>query len=81
MFSGVIFDFTLLQAYCLLGGFMACEWHEGVHPAALTLLCRADKAQECSFPQGEVLMCPFLVLGGGGDRFLLGFFMGTTNVG
>lgn len=44
MFSGVIFDFTLLQAYCLLGGFMAREWHEGVYPAALTPLCKADKA-------------------------------------
>lgn len=71
MFSGVIFDFTLVQAYSSLGGFMACEWHWGVRPAALTPLCRADKGQECSFPQGDMLMCPFLVLCGVGILFFL----------
>lgn len=60
---------------------MACERHETVHPTNQTPFCRADVAQEWSFPQGDILMCPFLVLSGVGDHFLLGFFMGTTNVG
>jgi len=81
MFSGVNLHSTLLQAHCLLSGFMACGWREGVHPATLMPLCRADKAQECSFPQGDMLMCPFFVLRGGGDCFPLGLFMRTISVG
>lgn len=50
MFSGVIFDMTLLQTHCSLGGFMACGWHEAVHATAVQPPSRADKAQERCFP-------------------------------
>lgn len=58
MFAGVACDFTLLHAWCLLSGFLACEGHQGVGPAPLMPLCRADKAQECCFPLGDKFVCP-----------------------
>uniref|UniRef100_A0A663MJ32 Leucine-rich repeat-containing protein 75A-like n=1 Tax=Athene cunicularia TaxID=194338 RepID=A0A663MJ32_ATHCN len=54
---------------------MSCEWHGGVHPAAPTPLFGADKARECSFPQGYVLMCLFF---GGGVVVGITFFLASS---